>query len=77
MIGALRIDTDGRTVEEAADLIVARTGWHGRAGPATRWTSVPPESPDGLVDNQGGDVGDAVDLLLRWVSDPGPIAERP
>jgi adenylylsulfate kinase-like enzyme len=31
-IGAWRIDTDGRTVEEAADLIIAQTGWHGRAG---------------------------------------------
>ena len=31
-ISALRIDTDGRTVQEAADLIIARTGWHGRAG---------------------------------------------
>jgi hypothetical protein len=31
-IGALRIDTDGRTVEEAADLIIAQTGWQGRTG---------------------------------------------
>lgn len=31
-VGALRIDTDGRTVEEAADLIIAQTGWHGRPG---------------------------------------------
>jgi adenylylsulfate kinase-like enzyme len=27
VIGALRIDTDGLTVEEGADLIAARTGW--------------------------------------------------
>jgi len=31
-ISALRIDTDGRTAEQAADLIIAQTGWHGRAG---------------------------------------------
>jgi len=32
VISALRIDTDGRTAEQAADLIIAQTGWHGRAG---------------------------------------------
>jgi hypothetical protein len=31
-IAARRIDTDGRTVEETADLIIAQTGWQGRAG---------------------------------------------
>lgn len=30
-IGAVRIDTDGRTVEEAADLIVTATGWPDQA----------------------------------------------
>jgi adenylylsulfate kinase-like enzyme len=31
-VGAVRVDTEGRTVEEAADAIVARTGWPGRVG---------------------------------------------
>jgi hypothetical protein len=30
-IGAVSVDTDRRTVEEVADVIVAQTGWPGRA----------------------------------------------
>jgi len=35
VIGALRVDSDGLTVEETADLIAARTRWPGPPGPAT------------------------------------------
>jgi hypothetical protein len=31
VIGGLRIDTDSLTVEEAADVVAAQTGWPGPA----------------------------------------------